>query len=142
MLSSDCEGSGDGGAKLQTRTWSHSELLNLRVFLVLQTQEQSKNVGCGQGCFRCLWSQLDQKTKAIFCNEWMWRKWNYSDDPRLRAVLHAGSLAQPYGALTVRAAVSLLPISLGQGHIYAHDPFATVGGGESVKSCWGQAWWY
>lgn len=54
--------------------------------------------------------------------------------------LHAGSLAQPHGTLAVQAAAPLLSIFLGQGHIYTHGPFATVG--DDCEELWSQAWWY
>jgi hypothetical protein len=141
VLSSDCEDSGDGGATLQTRTWSHSELLNLRMFLVLLNQEQSKNVGCGQGWFRCLWSQLDQKTKAIFCNEWMWRKWNCSDDPRLLAVPTRWFLGSAsWDPRCASSCTSTVRLSWPRAYIYAHGPFATVG--NECEELWSQASWY
>lgn len=146
MLSGDWEDSGDGGATLQTRTRSHSELLNLRVFLVFRNQEQSKTVGCGQGCFRCLQSQLDQKTELFSAASERGGNGTVLMTPGSVLSLHAGSASwgpSLCGQLHLycpslsrpRAFISLWPICHSEKRVVGIRP-----GGTLVPNCNPRTW--
>lgn len=141
MLSSDGEDSGDGGAKLRTRTGRHSELLNLSVFLVLKIGNKARMWVVARVVLDACGASWIRRQKLFSAVSECEGSGTVLMTPGSVLSLHSSSAAQLHGALTARAAAPLTSIPLLAKGIYvlmAHLPQQE----KSEKSCGSRAWWY